>query len=93
MHEHFLETVRRLVRGDRSGVQVSLYELAVHRFDLRKLLGRFHALGNHRDVQIMGQQQDHPDNLLVLTVLAHVLDKGTVDLEPVDRQPVQIAER
>src|SRR5438105_15801035 len=58
-----------------------------------RLGGRLDALGDHLDAEISSEQQDGLDDPPVLLVRAHRPDEARIDLEKVDREPVQIAER
>ena len=56
------------------------------------LLG-LHALGDHGEPERPRERQDHPRDGRVGRVAQHVLDERAVDLDLVQRQPLEVAER
>ena len=75
------------------GKQVALAKAATHLLQERELFFSFDALRDHIHSQNSGQFNDGLHNLEGLFTVAHALDKGAVDLEHVEWELVEIAER
>src|SRR5205085_12345020 len=64
-----------------------------------KLLQQMHlrvvldALGDDFQAERVGERNDHGDDIARITGIAHAYDEAAVDLEDIDRQPRQVAER
>src|SRR5882762_7898393 len=84
---------RGRVDVERVGKQESLHESAAEPVQSGRLGGRLHALGHHLHAQVAPEQEDRLDDAAVLLVRAHRPDEARIDLEQVDGQPVQVAER
>src|SRR5216684_1308861 len=72
---------------------VPLRVRAVQLLQNRELLGRLHPLGDDFEVEALRQGEDGVHDLRPLLRLADALDEAAVDLERVDGELVQVAER
>src|SRR3990172_6911993 len=70
--------------------QVALDQLAVERAQDRELLGRFHAFGDHLELQVAGQVDDGAHDGRVLAPAADRAHEGAVDLDGVHLEAVQV---
>src|SRR5882724_9646928 len=87
--EELLEA-RRL---DRPAEVVALRVRAVHLAQQIELLLGLHSLGHHFHVQAAGEREDGVDDLQGVVGRADALDEAAVDLQRVDGELVQVAER
>src|SRR5471030_508165 len=58
-----------------------------------KLAGRFNAFGQHRHLQRLAEGDDDAHDGRAVALVESVPDEGVVDLELIQRQPVQIRQR
>src|SRR5581483_6032353 len=77
----------------RPGEQEALAELAPERAQRVELLGGLDALGCRLQVEGLGDVDDGAPEARVLGAPGDALHEGLVDLQEVDRQPPQVAER
>src|SRR5207237_4906336 len=82
-----------LLERDRTGEEIPLGALASEPPQELRLLQGFHAFRHDVDPQALSQHEDALDDLDLALVVSHGADEGTVDLERVDGQLVQVAER
>src|SRR3954468_17604668 len=82
-----------LLQRHRAGEEVSLRALAAELAQEVRLLRVLHAFGDHVDAQALAEQEDALDDLDLPLVADHGADEGAVDLQRVDGQLVQVAER
>lgn len=79
--------------GDRAVEQVALTNVAALAAQVAKLRGRFHALGHDLQAQIVGHGDHRRSDLHVVLAVRNVLDEAAVDLDDIDREFLQVAQR
>ena len=81
--------------GRRQGAreQVALHLVAVVAAQQIELLARLHPLGDHLELQALGERDDRLRDRGVVGVGRDVLDERLVDLEGADREALEVAER
>src|ERR1700691_3186008 len=72
---------------------VALRVLATENLQLGELLSSLHALRDYIDAKIVGQRHNGADDLQTIRVQANPADKGAVDLEGLNLQMLQLAQR
>src|SRR4051812_1779594 len=77
----------------RPGEVEALPEVAAERPQFGELQRRLDALGRHRQAERVTQSHDRGDDRGVVGIVTEAVDEGAVDLEGVDRQRLQVAER
>src|SRR5205823_1476867 len=82
-----------LVGGHRRAPVVALRTRAAHRLEGPDLGLVLHALGEHVEAERTRQADDRGHDRVVLGVGAEPVDEGPVDLQQVDRQPLEARER
>src|SRR5438876_5970056 len=82
-----------LLERDRAGEEIPLGALAPEPPQELRLLQGLHAFGYDVDPEALSQHEDALDDLDLALVVSHGAHEGTVDLEGVDGQLVQVAER
>src|SRR5205807_969735 len=82
-----------LVDADGMAQVIPLSQAAPELAQLRHLWRRFDALGDQAEPQCRAQPDDGAHEVAVGMLGGQVVDEGLGDLEHVDRQPPQIAER
>src|SRR5687768_5906487 len=80
---------------DRVGAadQIALDLVAAFGTQHFELLGRLHAFGEHRDAEAAAEADDRADDRSRLGVVDHVLNEAAVDLDLVEREHPEIAQR
>jgi hypothetical protein len=78
---------------DRPAVVVALDLVAAEFLKEVRLLPGLDALGDHLQPEAPGQGQDGPGDGNILRVAGQILDEATVDLQGIDGQALQVAER
>ncbi|MNL76821.1 hypothetical protein D3C87_2028490 [compost metagenome] len=53
---------------------------------------RLHPLGHHLQIQALGQRQDGAHDGRIVGVAQHVAHEALVDLDLVQRQPLEVAQ-
>src|SRR3990167_3330442 len=89
---HYQET-RQLPQRQGFADQVALHLIAAELAQQRQLLGVFHALADHLQIEVVRQVDHRPHQLAIFRALAHAADKALVDLQQGDRQAVEVHER
>src|SRR6185295_13580231 len=84
-----IEPSWRLRPSDEEALDQGTVELA----QLAQLLESLHPFGDRLDADRRGQAYDRSYDLAVDSLFAEAPDEGPVDLDVVDREPLQIAER
>src|SRR5262245_6894058 len=84
---------REVWRGLRAGEQVALGPITAEALQPHLLLDGLNAFGDRRQPERAPEADDGVDDGLVLRVLAKPGDEAAVDLEEVDREPLQVGER
>ena len=79
--------------GNRPGVQVALAAGAAEPAQDGDLLGSLDALGDDLEVEGAAELDDRPGQHGPVAALADPVDERLVDLEDVDREPLEVAER
>ena len=82
-----------LVGRQRTAEQVALQLLAAGQAELFRLLGRFDALGRDGHAEPLGDVADGADDDAVVVARRQVLDEGAVDLDLVEGEAAQVAQR
>ncbi|MCY1187615.1 hypothetical protein D9M73_286140 [compost metagenome] len=82
----------QLTQGDGAAEQITLDEIATLLGEELVLLHGFHAFGDHLQVQGMGHDDDGLDNFHVLPAVRHILNEGTIDLQGVQGQTLEIGQ-
>src|SRR2546426_573631 len=78
---------------ERFGKQLALPEPAPERDETRALRDRLHALRNHAQTEIARQVHDRAHALQVSAARSHAVHEGAIDLDPLEREARQRAER
>src|SRR5581483_5581878 len=82
-----------LVRGHRHADVVALDLIAAELLQEMHLLVVLDALGDHFQAEGVRERDDHRDDVARIAGVAHAHDEAAVDLQDVDRQARQVAER
>ena len=83
---------REVRAGQRRIEQKALAEIATELTQQARLLGGFDALGDHGYIECVGEIDDGRHDLALPFATADRSDEGLVDLDFVDRKPVQVAQ-
>ena len=83
----------RLDRIERFREQITLTVLALQRSQLIQLLLTFDTFSHNLHSEIARERNDRLDDLKVLIGIINAGDERTIDLQRVDREPVQITQR
>ena len=75
----------KFIRRNRLGEKVTLNDIAAQRFQGIQLAFRFHALGNDRDIEEIGDVDDDFQHAGTATRLESVADKIDIQLHRIDR--------
>ena len=86
------EESRGLLSVQGWGEVVALAIGACYGLEIRQLLRRFHAFGNHFQTQIVGESDDGTDDFAALRIRTNTAYEGAVNLQHVERIAVQVAE-
>src|SRR6202042_3758522 len=78
-------------RRDRGAAQETLVPVASHELQKSELFGRFDALGDYLEPQLVGQRDDRTHDGYVTGIEIQVADEAAVDLELIDRKSLQVA--
>src|SRR6185369_4228339 len=81
------------LRRKRLAKQKSLHHVTLERGQILKLFLRLDTLGNHRQIERVAQVDDRAYDRRVVRILADVGDERLINLQRVDRKPLQIIER
>lgn len=73
--------------------EVPLGEVAVHFHQDGQLVGSLDALGDHAHADVLGERQDRTHDLFGFAAHVKVCDKRPVDLQGIDREQVEVAQR
>src|SRR5690606_20872200 len=87
--QHPLELLRR--HGPAEQIALELMAAALLQGSL--LFRALHTLGQYRQAHALGQQYDHLRNLGAVAVLQYAVHEALVDLQLIQRQPIQIVQR
>src|SRR5829696_1982589 len=81
--------------GSRTGAseEVALTAVAAHRAEARQLQWRLQALGDDGDAERVPEVDDRLDDRRVLGVEAEPGDEAAIDLDRLDREPLEVRER
>ena len=79
--------------GARAAEQVALATVAADLAQARQLQRGLDALGDHRQAEGVAELDDGLDDRRVLGVDAQAVDERAVDLDRLDREPLQVGER
>ncbi len=88
-----LQQIGNLRRINRAAEEIALRLIAFDRAHLVELLSGLHAFGSDANAKGAAQSCHGPDNRVRLAVFRRHADKGAVDLDFVERELLQIAER
>ncbi len=88
-----IKSAPRGLVAQRAGKIISLAKLAAEFPKLGELAGRLHAFGDHVETEALGEGDDRPHDLRVLAAGADPGDEGAVDLERVEGELMEVAER
>src|SRR5690242_15738425 len=88
----FSKEVTDLRDGQRPGKQIALPVLTAQRLQLVELPDVFDPFGNDRQIKRLGEVNNGPDDLAIFRTKLDRAHKRTVDLESIDRKPVQITQ-
>src|ERR1700704_1742908 len=84
---------RSIVSIQRSREEIALRKFAMKRLQACQLTLRLHAFRDHVHTQIPSERRDGSDDFDVFVFLFNSIDEGTINLESVYREPMQIAQR
>jgi hypothetical protein len=85
--------VRRVVGRQRAREVVALREVAAQPTQAFELVGGLDPLRDHVHAEAVRQRHDRPDDLLVAFLRGRAAHERLVDLDGVEREAVQVAER
>ena len=84
---------RNFLRRQRTAEDITLHDVALLFDDDRELGAGLHPFGDHAQAQRMRHRDDRRDDLGIFLVLVNLHNEAAIDLERVDGEAPQIAER
>src|SRR5690606_8675010 len=80
-------------RGQRAAVEIALDDIAAFGAQVGFLFGALDAFGDHLHVQVASELNDDAHDVAVIRILQQIAGEALVDLDLVQRQAPQVAQR